>query len=157
MSDSAVPRSRNIWLAISLCLNVVLIAMIVVGVWRASQREHEQSIGHAFSPKSILLHLPPDRAAEIQRVIDAHAERLGNLADDTERAKLNARRYFTAEKFDPAAYAKAQDGMLAADSAFEAERHAQMQEIARLLTPKERREIADRARAERNPSNRRHR
>jgi uncharacterized membrane protein len=157
MSEPAMRQGRSVWLIVSLCLNVVLIAMIVVGTLRAIERQRVESLGRAFSPQSILAHLPADRAAKIQAVIDAHAEKLGVLSDDSDRARLNARRYFTAERLDSAAYARAQAGMRAADDAFQAERHAQMREIAQLLTPKERREIADRARQEHWPqTHRRH-
>jgi uncharacterized membrane protein len=151
MSEAATRPGRSIWLVISLCLNVVLITMIVMGTIRAMERQRVATLGRAFSPQSILAHLPADRAAKIQAVIDAHAERLGILADDSQRARLNARRFFTADRLDVDAYARAQAGMRAADDAFQAERHAQMLEIARLLTPKERREIADRARNEKTP------
>lgn len=147
MSEAGTPR-RSIGLILSICLNVVLIAMIVVGIARAWQRERETMLGHAFSAYSIVAHLPPDRAAAVQKVIDAHAHELGILADDAERSRLEARPIFTAAKFDAAAYAKAQKRMLEADRAFQAARMKQIAEIAALLTVEEREAIADRARRE---------
>jgi uncharacterized membrane protein len=154
VSDAATPIRRNIWLILSLCLNVALIAMIAVGIWRSVEKQREASLGRAFSAQSIVAHLPPDRAARVQAVIDAHAAKLGALADEAERSRLNARPFFTAEKFDAIAYARAQQGMRQADDALQAERLRQLAEIAAILTPRERHEIAERARKERRPARR---
>jgi uncharacterized membrane protein len=143
----ATPR-RNVGLIVSICLNVILIAMIAVGIARAWERQREMMLGHAFSANSIVAHLPPDRAAAVQKIVDAHSYKLGLLSDDAERSRLDARPIFTAQRFDAAAYAKAQERMLKTDQAFEAERMKQMAEIAAVLTSAERQSIADRARRE---------
>ncbi len=156
MSESGTPRGRNIWLIVSLCLNVVLVVMIAVGIARAIHRQAEASKGGAFSAQSILAHLPPDHAARVKAVMDAHAARLGTLNDNAARSRLNARPFFTAEKFDLAAYRKAQEDMRAADDALEAERMKQLSEIAVLLTAQERQEIAQRAREQHSETHRKH-
>jgi len=145
VSDTTPPRS-NTWLVVSICLNVVLIAMIAVGVARAWHRQHEMELGRAFSTQSIIAHLPADRAKKVKAVVDAHAYRLGVLADDATKSRLEARPIFTAPVFDPVAYAKAQERMRKADDALQTERMKQLMEIAALLTPAERQEIGERAR-----------
>lgn len=137
---------RSIWLIVSLCLNVVLIAMMAMGIARAWHREHEKTLGRAFSAESILAHLPPDRAAKVQAVLDAHAPALKELNDGALQARLHARPIFMAPVFDANAYAQAQQGLRIADDALEAERLKQTADIAAVLTPTERADIVERAR-----------
>ncbi|HEY1837817.1 MAG TPA: periplasmic heavy metal sensor [Rhizomicrobium sp.] len=139
-------RHRNIWLVLSLCLNVVLIAMVAVGFARAWQREHDAQMGGAFSGQSIVAHLPADRAAKVQAVIDAHATKLAALADAAQQARLNARLVFMSPDYQTPVYAQAQAKILAADDALETEKMKQLTEIGVLLTPDERKAIVDRAR-----------
>jgi Spy/CpxP family protein refolding chaperone len=91
-------------------------------------------------------HLPPDRAANVQVIIDAHAAAMKRLRDDSTRARLSARPIFIAPRFDAAAYARAQQALLAADDALHAERLKQLADIAAILSPQERAEIVARAR-----------
>jgi uncharacterized membrane protein len=139
-------RHRNIWLILSLCLNVLLIAMIAVGMARVWHRHHEDAMGPAFSAESIVGHLPPDRAARVQAIIDRHAAAMKRLRDNATVARLRARPIFTAPRFDAAAYARAQQNLRAADDALQVERLKQLAEIAAILSAQERADIVARAR-----------
>jgi uncharacterized membrane protein len=145
MSEAGAPRRRNIWLILSLCLNVVLIAMIAVGIARAWHHQQEAALGRAFSAQSIIAHLPSDRAEKVQAVLDAHAAQLNALTDAASQARVASRPVFAATNFDRANYAKAQLRIRTADDALEAEKMAQLADIAALLTPDERQAIVDRA------------
>jgi uncharacterized membrane protein len=139
-------RRRNTGLIVSLCLNVVLIAMVAVGFVRAWQREYEQRVGGAFSAQSIVAHLPPDRAARVQAVVDAHAAKLNALADAAQQARVKARLLFLSPDYQLPVYAQQQARILAADDALEAEKMRQLNDIGVLLTVDERKGIVDRAR-----------
>jgi uncharacterized membrane protein len=136
-------RRRNVWLILSLCLNVVLIAMVAVRMW---QYDHGAKLGGAFSAQSIVAHLPPDRAAKVQAVIGAHAASLSALSDAAEKTRLQARLIFMAPTFQLPVYKQAQARILAADVALETEKMNQLNDIAVLLTSDERRAIVERAR-----------
>lgn len=148
LSDGETPRRRNIWLILSICLNALLIAMIAVGLSRAWERKHEMEMGPPFSAESIVGHLPADRAAKVQAIIDAHEPAVKRLRDAATAARMNARHFFTAQNLDAAAYANAQQNLRAADAALQVERMKQLAEIAAVLTPAERQQIVDRANAQ---------
>lgn len=146
MSEGGTTRRRNIWLILSLCLNVLLIATIAMGIARAWHRHKEFVMGPPFSAESIVSHLPPDRAAKVQAIIDAHAAAMKRLRDDATNARLKARPIFTAPRFDAAAYARAQRALRAADNALQVERLKQLADVAAILSAQERAEIVARAR-----------
>src|SRR6185312_10499879 len=148
--SEAQPR-RNIWLILSLCLNVVLIGMIIAGIVRGIARQREAQIGRAFSVESIMAHLPPADAAKVKAVADRHRAKMDALYDASTFTRVEARRLFAAPTFDAAAYAKAQESVRSADDAFQVERMKQVSEIAAVLTADERHSIVDRARQEPMP------
>ncbi|HEX2593114.1 MAG TPA: periplasmic heavy metal sensor [Rhizomicrobium sp.] len=143
MSESGSRPRRAIWLILSVCLNVVLIGMLVVGMMRAWH--HKQEATGAFSTLSIIGHLPPDRAAAVQKIIDAHTPRMNQLKNEALQSRLAARKIFASPTIDQEAYRKAQEGMRAADDAIEVEKLSQMHDISTVLTAEERKAIVDRA------------
>ncbi len=148
MSEGGMQRGRNVWLIGSLCLNVLLIAMIVVGLMRAWHLKQEAALGRAFSAQSIAAHLPADRAAKVRAIIAAHAPRMKALNAAADEARRRARGFFVATQFDPDGYTKAQQTLRAANDALEAERLDQVGDIAAILSADERREIVERARVQ---------
>ena len=125
--------------------------MIAVGVWRGIQRQHEAQFGRAFSPESIIAHLPPDRAARVNAIAEKHRAKLDRLYDASILTRVNSRRIFAAPNFDAAAFAKAQEQVREADDALQVERMKQMGEIGAVLNGDDRHGIVKRAREEPMP------
>ena len=147
MSDPAAapPRRRNWLLIVSLCLNVVLVALIVTAILRAPSRPAAIG-GGVLAPRSIMAALP-DAAGPIQKVIDAHTAKLRELRLASVRARRDAFRVLASPDYTPDKLAAALEAVRAADTALEAESIAMMRDSLATLSPADRRKIVDRVRS----------
>src|SRR5215472_17494219 len=102
-TGGAPPRRGNVLLIVSLCLNVALAAMIAVGVYSASQRNHLRGFaGGPLAPQALMAEVNnPQERAKIQAVIDRHAARMKELRIESVQARGAAFRIFAEPSFTP--------------------------------------------------------
>lgn len=168
MSDQASPPPRsNAALIISLCVNLLLAGIIAIPLVRFAM--HGPMFGHgmprdalgqsaervqvhqALSPRT-LMHVAPEKAAEIRGMIEAHRPRIEELRARSMAARRHVLDVFATRNFDKAAFEKALADMQVADSAFESEILKLASDAALTLTPEEReRAIAWHGRGFRGP------
>jgi uncharacterized membrane protein len=143
MNDTTVPRRRRSWLLIvSLCLNVALLALIAVTIWRVTHLDTRIGSGGLLAPRSILA-AAPDAEPAIEAVIDAHTAKLKVLHAASAAARRDAFHLLTAPDYTPAKMAAALDAVARADAALEAENIAMEADSIAKLTPGERTRVAD--------------
>lgn len=135
------PKRSNVALIVSLCLNLILIGVIAMGLWRIGMRPPPPGGPGMLSPQ-LLMRLAPNEADKIGAVLEAHRDRLVGLHHDAVEARRQARRIFLAPDFSQQAFVASLDRVNQADSALEAERLKVVSESIATLTPEERRTIA---------------
>ena len=152
MTDPAAAknRTRTTLLVMSLCLNVGLIALIMVGMGR---------VGGAFiarpglmTPTQIARGLAPEQRQKILDVAAAHRDVLRERRDAARQARQEAFRVFAAPDYSPGDFTRALDEVRMADAALEEEAVALQQDVVNTLTPEERKMIAERVKARREHS-----
>ena len=148
MSDtsSPEPRPRSILLIVSLCLNIVLMPVFAVIIFRAAHRVPEIGTGGVLAPRSVMATVPEERD-HVQKIIDTHSPRISALRAAAARARKDAFMLLAAPGFTQEQFAKSLDGITAADSALERENVAMMAESLSTLTPAERQTVVDHAKA----------
>lgn len=146
MSDTTAPRRTNILLIVSLCLNIVLVTMFAVFVYRVAHRVQEIGAGGALAPRSVIEAVPAERS-RIQNIIDAHESKILSLRAAALRARKDAFQVLGATDFTPDKFTKALNNVANADSALERENIAMMSDSLSALTPDERQKMADHAKA----------
>jgi len=146
VSETAQPR-RSWFLIVSLCVNVILLVIIVMGTIRNHREQEAIATAHAFSPRSMMQLVGPEDAAKIQSVMKAHEARIIATLAASHKARAEAFAAFRAPNFDPAAFKAALARMRAADAAFEQENTAQLADSAAQLGAADRARIADNAKA----------
>jgi uncharacterized membrane protein len=137
------PRRRNIALIVSLCLNIVLLPVLAAVVIRAMHRDTAIGAGGVLAPRSVMAAIPAEQAT-IQKVIDAHGAKLRALRLQSLRMRKEAFAVFAAPDYTPEKFAAALNRVHDADSALEAESITMMAQSLAVLTPEERRAMADR-------------
>ena len=149
MSDpvaGAPPRRHNWLLIVSLCLNVVLVALIATAIVRIAHRPMPIGGGGVLAPRSIMAALP-GASGPIQKVIDAHAAKIRALRMASVQARRAAFRELSAPDYSPQKLAAALEAVRAADSALEAESIAMMRDSLNTLSPADRQTMVERVRA----------
>jgi uncharacterized membrane protein len=146
MSDTPAPRRRSILLIVSLCLNVLLVPLVVVVIYRAAHGTPEIGAGGALAPRSVMAAVPAERD-RIQHIIDAHTPKIRDLRAAAVRARRDAFQVLGSSGYTPEKFAKALDAVTSADSALEHENIEMMSESLAALTPDERERMTDRAKA----------
>jgi uncharacterized membrane protein len=149
MSDTtpAPRRGRSILLIVSLSLNVLLVAAIVVGVARAIHRHRDpMNAGGMLSPYAVLHEASKEERPKIQAVIDRHRVKVTALRDAAVTARIDAFETFAAPDFTPQRLEASLDKVREADAAVGKEVAATIVESVSLLTPAERKALEDRAR-----------
>lgn len=149
MTDTAPAprRGRRIFLILSLCLNVFLVAAILVGVMRAVHRHNDpMTAGGPFSPYALLHEVAREDRPKIQAVIDRHKATVRTLRDQAVAARVASFEVFAAPDYTPAKFTAALEKVRAADAAVGKEVTDSIAESAAQLTPAERKTLADRAR-----------
>ena len=148
-SSTMSSRTRATLLVMSLCLNVGLIAFILVGIGRVSQVLVAGP--GVMGPGQIARELPD---AGRQKVTDIMAEHQDALAEKRLAARIARQRVFRAlisPNYLPGNFASALDQVRAADSALEEEQVAQQRDVINALTPEERQLIVSRILERRRP------
>lgn len=147
MADPAPSRTRNTLLVMSLCLNVGLIALILVGIGRVGQR-FAGGPG-PLAPAQIARALPDAGRQKVQGVMAEHRDALREKRRAARAARLDVFRIFTAPTYVAGDLAHALDQVRVADATLEEESVAQQRDVINSLTPEERKIIAGRVRARR--------
>lgn len=152
MADPAPPshsqnRTRTTLMVMSLCLNVGLIAMILVGIGR---------VGGGFiaapgvmAPVQIARSLPDQERDKIFGIVAEHRDALREKRQAARRARLEAFRIFAAPDYTAGDFAHALDAVRAADAALEEEAVAQQRDVVNSLTDEERKLIVERVKERR--------
>jgi uncharacterized membrane protein len=143
MSDTVPPptsRRWNLWLIASLCVNVFLIAAIVMGLIVARNRMAYTAAGGGggLRPDIILQLLPPSGARKMCEIMLRRLpsfRRAGTEIVEGRGAMFSA---FGAEPFDAAAFRKTVERVAAAEIDAVREREATLMELVSRLTADER-------------------
>lgn len=146
-TDETPRRKRSVLLIISLCVNLFLIGVVVVGTLGALQRRFEARPGGSpLLPQNVMQHLPEAERGKVREVMAAHAARYAELNRDLRAAKRDVFRAFTAEPYDEAEFRRTMAAVVAAQQALGAELGEVIVEMTGRLTPEERARIAADAR-----------
>ena len=140
-------RTRATLMVMSLCLNVGLIALILVGIGRVGQG----LIGGTgvMGPAQIARALPDAGREKVQGIMAEHRDALRERRRAARAARVEVFRVFTAPTYVAGDLARALDQVRAADASLEEESVAQQRDVINSLTPDERKLIADRVQARR--------
>lgn len=147
MDEAKPSRIRSTLLVMSLCLNVGLIALILVGIERGGTGFIAQP--GVMAPGQIARGLPPQQREKILDIVAGHRDAMREKRQAARRARLEAFRAFAAPTYMPAEFAAALDKVRAADAALEEEAVALQRDVVNVLTPQQRARIAERVRERR--------
>ncbi len=150
----AAPRRRgNILLIVSLCLNVAFVAMIAIGVITAANRNRQRPVpGGPLAPQALMTEVSdPQERARLQAVIDRHAGRLKELRIESAQARLAAFRTFAEPGFSSQEFAQSLERVRAADTVLQDEMAKMTAESVAVLSPADRKAIADKIRQRTRP------
>jgi len=147
MADPKPSRTRTTLMVMSLCLNVGLIALILVGIGRVGGGFIGQP--GIMAPGQIARGLPPQQREKILDIVAEHRDAMRDRRQAARRARLDAFRVFAAPDYTAADFARALDDVRNADAALEEEAVSLQQEVVNILTPEQRKQIAERVRARR--------
>ena len=147
MDEPKPSRVRTTLLVMSLCLNVGLIALILVGLGRAGTGFIAQP--GVMAPAQIARGLPPQQREKILDIVAEHRDAMREKRQAARRARLEAFRAFAAPTYVAGDFAAALDRVRAADAALEEEAVAMQRDVVNVLTPDERAGIAERVRTRR--------
>jgi Spy/CpxP family protein refolding chaperone len=142
LPEAPVRQRPSLLLIVSLCLNLALIGVVGVMLWRAHGREigpHESRVGLSAQ---MLTRMVPAEASKIEGIVAEHRPRLHQLRGDAMRARAESFRLLTEPKFDSAAFAKSLAAVQAADAALETETMKLTADSVAALTPEERALVA---------------
>ena len=144
-------------LIISLCVNLLLVGLIAMALWRAylphpmagmgpgPGQGRELGLGQGPLNPHTLIRFAPDEAGKIRKIMEDHGERIQILRIEAIDARHRAMLTFADPQFTPQSFAKALDDVKSADAALEAEALKVVSESAATLTPAERQVIGRRA------------
>jgi uncharacterized membrane protein len=144
---SSYSRTRTTLMVMSLCLNVGLIALILVGIGRVGSGFIAQP--GVMAPAQIARGLPPQQREKILDIVAAHRGAMRERRQAARRARLEAFRIFAAPDYTAADFTRALDAVRTADAALEEEAVALQQDVVNTLTPAQRTLIAERVQARR--------
>ncbi|HKD47163.1 MAG TPA: periplasmic heavy metal sensor [Rhizomicrobium sp.] len=142
MPDQAPSRTRTTLMVMSLCLNVGLIALILVGIGRVGQGFFAGP--GMMAPAQIARALPDAGRQKVLGIMAEHRDALREKRRAARAARLEVFRVFTAPAYVAGDLSQALDEVRAADSVLEEEFVAQQRDVINSLTPDERKLIADR-------------
>lgn len=141
-------RTRATLVVMSLCLNVGLIALILVGIGRVGQGFIAGP--GVMGPAQIARALPDAGRQKVMGIMAEHRDGLREKRRAARAARQEVFRVFTAPNYVAGDLSRALDQVRAADAALEEESVAQLRDVINSLTPDERQMIADRVRERRN-------
>jgi uncharacterized membrane protein len=146
----AQSRTRTTLLVMSLCLNVGLIALILVGIGRVGGRF--MAPPGIMAPAQIARALPPQQRDKVRDIVAAHRDAMRERRQAARQARQEAFRIFAAPDYSPGDFTRALDGVRTADAAMEEEAVGLQQDVVNILTPDQRKMIAERVKARREHS-----
>ncbi len=146
VSDAPVRQKASLLLIVSLCLNVALLGVVGVTIWRSNDRGVEPRVPKGGLSAQMLMRLVPAEKAKIDAILTRHHPRLHELRGDAMRARVESFRVLTEPEFDPAAFTKALAAVQAADAALETETMMITADSVAVLTPQERALVASEVR-----------
>ncbi|MGC9952767.1 MAG: periplasmic heavy metal sensor [Rhizomicrobium sp.] len=153
MSNGSPQRKSNLVLIVSLCVNLILVGVIAMGVFRVFHHGPMFGGGHGFGRGELaphaLTHLVPAETDKIKNVVAAHRDRILLLRSDAMAARQDVQRIFAAPDFNQKAFDQSLERVGAADAALEAEEMKVVSESVATLAPDERRADAEWAMAHR--------
>jgi uncharacterized membrane protein len=141
-SSAMSTRTRATLLVMSLCLNVGLIAFILVGIGRVGQGLIAGP--GMMGPAQIARELPDAGRLKVMGIMAEHRDGLREKRRAARQARQGVFRAFIAPNYLPGDFARALDQVRAADSALEEEQVAQQRDVINALTPDERQLISSR-------------
>ena len=141
MSEVPVRQKASLLLIVSLCLNVALLGVVGVMLWRSNEQPEPRAPKAGLSAQ-MLIRLVPAEKTKIEAIVLQHRPHLHELRSEAMRARVEAFRLLTETNFDSAAFAKSLARVQAADAAFEAETMTITAESVAALTPQERALVA---------------
>lgn len=147
MADPAPSRTRTTLMVMSLCLNVGLIALILVGIGRVGDGFIAQP--GIMAPAQIVRVLAPEQREKVRDIVALHRGVLRERRQAARQARLEAFRIFGAPDYSQGDFTRALDNVRMADAALEEEAVALQQDVVNILTPDERKMIAARVKARR--------
>lgn len=137
------PRRWSFWLIASLCLNLFLIGVIVMGLIVARNRAAlTAATGGGLRPEVILQMLPTSGALKMCTILRDRTETYRRLGREVADARREMFRLFRAEPLDETEFRKSLARMTAAENAVAAERQATVGDLTTRLTTDERRHFA---------------
>ena len=142
MSEVPVRQKPSLLLIVSLCLNVALLGVVGVTLWRSNEQALEPRAPKAGLSAQILMRMIPAEKTKIEAILLQHRPRLHALRSDAMRARVESFRLLTDSNFDSAAFAKSLAQVQTADAALEAETVTITAESVAALTPQERALVA---------------
>jgi Spy/CpxP family protein refolding chaperone len=147
MSDPtpSAPRRPSVLLIVSLCLNLLLIPVIAVVIFRAAHHINQIGAGGVLAPRTVMAETPA-QSDRIAAIIAKHEPRIRALRAAAADARREAFRTLGAPDYTPDKFHKALAAVSDADSALERENIAMMAESLATLTPQERADLVTRAR-----------
>ncbi len=144
MSDIVAPAKRQpgVALIVSLCLNVALIGLIAVAMWRTGMRPLEPREAKVALGAQALIRLVPAEKAKIEAIIGTHHQKLHELRTRALQARADSFRMLAASDFNAADFAGSLAAVQSADAALETETMKLTAESVAALTPAEREGVA---------------
>jgi uncharacterized membrane protein len=140
----SVSRRPSVLLIMSLCLNVMLIPVIAVVIFRAAHHVNQIGSGGVLAPRTVMAEMPAERD-RIDAIITRHEPKIRMLRAAAADARRDAFRTLGAADYTEDKLRKALAAVADADSALERENIAMMSESLATLTPQERAELVVRA------------
>ncbi len=146
-NDMAAPRRKsNVALIVSLCINLVLVGVIAMGLFRAIHFGPMFANGQRPLVPFGLMRLVPEDGDKIKTIVAAHKDRILQLRKDAMEARREMWRAFAAADFTQQAFDRSLARVHDADAAMEAEQLKVVSESVAALTPGERRNAAEHGR-----------
>jgi uncharacterized membrane protein len=148
MSASGAPvrQKPSLLLIVSLCLNLALIGVAGVMMWRSHGREFGPREPRAGLSAQVLIRMIPAEASNIEGIVARHRPRLHELRGDAMRARAESFRLLAEPSFDSTAFAKSLAAVQTADAALEVETMRLTADSVAVLTPQERALVASKVR-----------
>jgi uncharacterized membrane protein len=140
-------HGRSILLVVSLCFNLALVGLVVVGFTRAVGGGFIAQPGGALAPAAIARGLPQDEQDRIRAILAGHQEGMRAARRAAQRARREAFRVFAAPDYKADGFAKALDAVREADGRLEDQAIARLLDTINTLTPAERQTVIDRVRS----------
>jgi uncharacterized membrane protein len=142
MSETPVRQKPSLLLIASLCLNVALLGVVGVTLWRSNEPGFEPRAPKAGLSAQMLMRMVPAEKTKIEAILLEHRPRLHALRGEAMRARVESFRLLTESSFDSAAFAKSLAQVQTADAALEAETMTITADSVAALTPQERALVA---------------